>query len=106
MADLTTIFAGVVCALVGSVAPAILFENALKPGRRVSLAAGLASILSSFLFLALALLVEYVYASEKFLAFGCAMAAAFLLFWSAEALRAWRAANSDPKGLSRRKECS
>ncbi|WP_417572588.1 hypothetical protein [Paratractidigestivibacter faecalis] len=51
------------------------------------------SILTSFLMLSLALLAVRVLAAEKVLPFGCAMVAAFLLFWAVEAVRGWMAAN-------------
>ena len=56
------------------------------------MATGLASIISSFLLLSLALLAVYAAASQKVLVFGCAMVAAFLLFWAVEAIRARKAA--------------
>ena len=54
---------------------------------------GVVSILASFLMLSLALLAVRVLAAEKVLPFGCAMVAAFLLFWAVEAVRGWMAAN-------------
>ena len=70
-----------------------VFERALKKGKRVSVGLGVASILASFLMLSLALLAVRVLAAEKVLPFGCAMVAAFLLFWAVEAVRGWMAAN-------------
>lgn len=92
MDSMTAILAGVLCGLVGSFAPAFLFEKALKSGTRVSMSAGIASIMVSFVFLSLALLAVYVLASTEVLAFGCAMVLAYLLFWAVEAVRAWKAA--------------
>ena len=73
--------------------PRILFERALKKGKRVSVSLGVVSILASFLMLSLALLAVRILAAEKVLPFGCAMVAAFLLFWAVEAVRGWMAAN-------------
>jgi threonine/homoserine/homoserine lactone efflux protein len=99
MVSTSTIVAGALCGLVGSIAPAFLFEQALKPGTKVNMAAGLASILVSFVLLSMALLAVYVLASEKVLTFGCSMVAAYLLFWAVEAIRAWMAAQRGSKGL-------
>lgn len=95
--------AGAVCGLIGCAFPAFLFEGALKEGTRVNMAAGIASILSSFLLLSLALLAVYAAASESVLVFGCAMVASFLLFWAVEAIRAWRVANGGSGGPVERK---
>lgn len=96
MPELSTILAGAVCAIIGSLFPAILFEKALKEGIRakVNMALGLASIFSSFVLLTAAQLAVYRFASEKFFAFSCAMVASFLLIWAVEAARAWKAANA------------
>lgn len=85
--------AGVLFGLLGCVAPAVLFERALRGSRTVSLAAGLAAVGASFLTLTVVLIVVYTATNAGFLEFGCALVAAFLLFWSIEAIRAWRAAN-------------
>lgn len=85
--------AGILCGLIGCAAPGFLFERALKKGTRVSVSLGAVSILASFLLLSLALVVVRVVAAEKLLPFGCAMVAAFLLFWAVEAVRGWMAAN-------------
>ena len=85
--------AGVLFGLLGCVAPAVLFERALRGSRAVSLAAGLAAVTVSFLTLTVVLLVVYTATNAGFLEFGCALVAAFLLFWGVEAIRAWRAAN-------------
>ena len=87
------VMAGVLCGLIGCAAPGVLFERALKKGKRVSVSLGVVSILASFLMLSLALLAVRVLAAEKVLPFGCAMVAAFLLFWAVEAVRGWMAAN-------------
>lgn len=87
------VVAGVLFGLLGCVAPAVLFERALRGSRAVSLAAGLAAVAVSFLTLTVVLLVVYTATNAGFLEFGCALVAAFLLFWGVEAIRAWRAAN-------------
>ena len=79
--------------LLGCVAPAVLFERALRGSQGVSLASCLAAVIVSFLTLAVVLLVVYTATNAGFLEFGCALVAAFLLFWGIEAARAWRAAN-------------
>ncbi len=108
MPELSTILAGTICAAIGSLFPAILFEKALKEGIRakVNMALGLASIFSSFALLTAAQLAVYRFASEKFFAFSCAMVASFLLIWAVEAVRAWRVANSgdSDSGPDERKE--
>lgn len=87
------IVAGALFGLLGCVAPAALFERALRGGSEVTLASGLAAIGVSFVSLTVVLLVVYLAAQTGFLEFGCSLAASFLLFWSVEAARAWRAAN-------------
>lgn len=96
MNELTFILVGALCGIIGSAFPGFLFEKALKEGTtaKVNLSLGMLSIFSSFVFLSLAQVVVYRLASEKALAFGCAMVASFLLFWAVEAVRAWKAANS------------
>ena len=47
----------------------------------------------SFFSLTVVLLVVYTATNAGFLEFGCALVAAFLLFWGIEAIRAWRVAN-------------
>lgn len=93
----TAVVSGALFGLLGCVAPAALFERALRGGARVSLAAGVAAVGASFLMLTVVLLAGYVLAEERFLEFGCSMVAAFLLFWAVEATRAWRAANGRPR---------
>ena len=90
------IVAGALFGLLGCVAPAVLFERALRGSRAVSLAAGIAAVGVSFLTLTVVLLVVYTATNAGFLEFGCALVAAFLLFWGVEAIRAWRAANGRP----------
>lgn len=92
------VVAGVVCGLVGCVPPAYLLEEVMKKGIRVEVATGLASVLISFVMLSAAILVVYLAASEMTLLFGSSMAAAFLVVWAVESLRAWRDANGNPNG--------
>ena len=87
------IVSGALFGLLGCVAPAALFERALRGSAGVSLAAGMVAVLVSFLTLTVVLLVVYLVTSRHFLEFGVATVASFLLFWSVEAARAWRAAN-------------
>ena len=87
------VVAGALFGLLGCVAPAALFERALRGSQGVSLASCLAAVIVSFLTLAVVLLVVYTATNTGFLEFGCALVAAFLLFWGIEAARAWRAAN-------------
>ena len=87
------IASGVLCGLLGCVAPAALFERALRGRPGATLASGLAAVIVSFLTLTVVLLVVYTATDTGFLEFGCALVAAFLLFWGIEAIRAWRAAN-------------
>ncbi|MDO4429525.1 MAG: hypothetical protein Q4B91_08575 [Atopobiaceae bacterium] len=87
------VVSGALFGLMGCVAPAVLFERALRGSRAVSLAAGIAAMGATFLTLTVVLLVVYTATNTGFLEFGCALVAAFLLFWGVEAARAWRAAN-------------
>ena len=87
------VVSGALFGLMGCVAPAVLFERALRGNRAVSLAAGLAAMGVTFLTLTVVLLVVYTATNTGFLEFGCALVAAFLLFWGVEAIRAWRATN-------------
>ncbi|MBM6816937.1 hypothetical protein H6A23_07135 [Olsenella uli] len=91
------IAAGALFGLLGCVAPAVLFERALRGSRAVSLAAGIAAVGVSFLTLTVVLLVVYAATNGGFLEFGCALVGSFLLFWAIEAIRAWRAANGRPQ---------
>ena len=88
------IVSGALFGLLGCVAPAALFERALRGDAPVSLAAGIAAVFASFMTLTVVLLVVYLVTSEHFLEFGTAMVASFLLLWGVEAARAWRAANA------------
>lgn len=90
------IVSGALFGLLGCVAPAALFERALRGSSGVSLASGLAAVIVSFLTLTVVLLVVYTATNTGFLEFGCALVASFLLFWGVEAIRAWRAANGRP----------
>ncbi len=87
------IVSGALFGLLGCVAPAALFERALRGNPRVSLASGIAAVGVSFFSLTVVLLVVYTATNAGFLEFGCALVAAFLLFWGIEAIRAWRVAN-------------
>lgn len=91
------VIVGGLVGVVGCVPAAVLFERALKRGAKVSVAAGIASVMVSYLMLLAALLVAYVADSDGFLVFACSMVALFLLFWAVEAVRAWRAANGGPR---------
>lgn len=96
----TAAIVGGLVGVVGCVPAAILFEGALKRGARVSVAAGIASVMVSYLMLLVALLVAYAVTGgtgDDFLVFACSMVALFLLFWAVEAVRAWRAANGGPR---------
>ena len=92
----TAICAGALVAMLGNLAPALLFELALGGRARMSIAAGLASVTISFLTQTVALYVVFRYATEGFLPFGCAMAAVYVLIWAVEACRGVRAALGDP----------
>ena len=87
------IVSGALFGLLGCVAPAALFERALRGNSGVSLASGIAAVGVSFFSLTVVLLVVYTATNAGFLEFGCALVAAFLLFWGIEAIRAWRVAN-------------
>ena len=87
------IVSGALFGLLGCVAPAALFERALRGNPGVSLASGIAAVGVSFLSLTVVLLVVYTATNVGFLEFGCALVAAFLIFWGVEAIRAWRVAN-------------
>lgn len=91
------VVSGALFGLLGCVAPAVLFERALRGKAKVSMTAGLAAVGASFLTLTVVLLVVHLAADTGFLEFGCSMIAAFLLLWAVEAIRAWRAANGRPR---------
>lgn len=84
---------GVLVACVGSLWSVFLFERALRGSVRVSLAVGVASIAVSFLTLLAVLFLGYLLASEEFPAYAIALVASFLVLWTVEAVRGWRAAN-------------
>lgn len=83
---------GIVLGLVGALPPALLFERALRKGH-VGVAAGLASIMASFMALTLSMLAVWWFARRHLLLFGCSEVGSFLLVWCIEAWRAWRDAN-------------
>ena len=85
--------AGVVFGRRGFLAPAPRFERARRTGTRVSVGAGIASILASFLVMSCAILAVRLLSGSGFVEFGFSMVASFLVFWGVEAVRAWRAAN-------------
>ena len=87
------VIAGAFFGLMGCMAPAVLFERALRGGACPSLAAGIAAVGVSFVTLTVALLVVYTATDTGFLEFGSSMVVSFLLFWGVEAVRGWRAAN-------------
>ena len=87
------VIVGALFGLLGCVAPAVLFERALRGGVGLSLASGIAAIGASFVTLAVVLLVVYTATDTGFLEFGSSMVASLLLFWGVEAVRGWRAAN-------------
>ena len=94
--DVTSaVLAGALAGLAGCVPLAVPFEGALRAGAKVSIAAGMAGVMASFLMMTVALAAAYAVAGagRPFLAFACSMVALFLLFWAVEAIRAWRAAN-------------
>lgn len=81
---------GSVIGIVSSVPSAFLFEQALKKVRPVSVAAGLASIMVSFVMMSAAILVVKVTSPNDVLLFGVTAVASFLLLWAIEAIRAWQ----------------
>ena len=87
------VIAGALFGLMGCVAPAMLFERALRGGACPSLAAGIAAVGVSFVTLTAVLLVVYTATDAGLLEFGSSMVASLLLFWGVEAVRGWRAAN-------------
>ena len=64
------IVSGALFGLLGCVAPAALFERALRGSPGVSLASGLAAVIVSFLTLTVVLLVVYTATNTGFLEFG------------------------------------
>ncbi|WP_078687194.1 hypothetical protein [Parafannyhessea umbonata] len=93
------IIVGAVCGLVGCAPTAFLFEVALKRGttQEASIARGLIAIAVSFTMLSVAVFVVYLVKREATLAFGCAVAVAFLAFWGIESVRACRDATASPR---------
>lgn len=87
------VIAGAFFGLMGCMAPAVLFERALRGDACPSLAAGIAAVGASFVTLTAVLLVVYTATDAGFLEFGSSMVASLLLFWGVEAVRGWRAAN-------------
>ena len=87
------VVAGALLGLLGCVAPAALFERALRGGASPSLASGIVAVGASFVSLAVVLFVVYTATDTGFLEFGSSMVASMLLFWAVEAVRGWRAAN-------------
>lgn len=87
------VISGALVGLVGCAAPVALFERALRGDGAPSLAAGIASVGVSFVFLTLALSVVYTATVDGLLEFGGSMVASFLLVWAVEAVRGWRSAN-------------
>ena len=73
------IVSGALFGLLGCVAPAALFERALRGDAPVSLAAGIAAVFVSFLSLTVVLLVVYLVTSRHFLEFGISMVVSFIL---------------------------
>lgn len=86
---------GVVLGIVGTLPSAFLFERALRKEGDASVAAGLASVMASFVVLSAAIAVVWFVARDSVLSFGVALAASFLLVWAIEAGRAWHRAQHD-----------
>lgn len=85
---------GAACGVVGTIPSVVLFERANKRGTNhsVSVGAGLASTLVSFLLLSAAIYVAHLWARAYELAFGVATVVAFLVVWGVESIRGLRAA--------------
>lgn len=92
MAEPIAIATGLIVGVIGSLAPAFLFEQALKGKQSPSVATGLAGIFVSYVMLVAAVFVVWLAAPSVVLSFGCAEVASFLLVWVVQAGRAWRAA--------------
>lgn len=92
MVEAAVVALGVAVGVLGAVPPALLFEQALRKARPVSVAAGLAGIMVSFVMLSVAVFVVWLTSRKDVLVFGTAEASSFLLVWVVEALRAWRGA--------------
>ena len=87
------VISGAFFGLLGCVAPAMLFERALRGGAGPSLASGIAAVGVSYDTLTVVLLEVYTATDTGFLEFGSSMVVSFLLVWVIEAVRGWRAAN-------------
>ena len=94
MESWAAVAAGITCGLAGSIPQAVLFEIALRGQAGATVSAGLLSVVASYVLLTLALLVVWIVAPAQELTFGVALVAAHQVFWWAEAIRAWRAANA------------
>lgn len=103
MGGAQTVLVGALLGIAGSVPSAVLLELALRKGRAIGVAAGLVSVIASFILLAGALLVVWFVSRDEVLPFGCAEAVSFLLVWTVEAWRAWRDANPPASGPRERK---
>lgn len=84
---------GALIGVIGALPAAYLFEQALRGTKSVSVAAGLASIIISFVMLSGATFAVWAITPHNVLCFGVAEAASFLLVWVVEAWRAWRDAH-------------
>lgn len=85
---------GAACGIVGATPSGVLFERALKRGTKdsVSVEAGLASTMASFLFLSAAIYVAHLLMGDYDLWFGCSAVVVFLGFWGIESVKGWKAA--------------
>lgn len=84
---------GAVCGVIGAIPSAVLFERANKRGtnHNVSVGAGLATTLVSFLLLSAAIYVAHLRARAYEAGFGIATVVAFLVVWGVESIRGLRA---------------
>lgn len=94
MVEAAVVALGVAVGVLGAMPPALLFEQALRKVRPVSVAAGLLSIMVSFAMLSAAVFVVWLASCKDVLVFGAAEASSFLLVWVVEAARAWRDAQA------------
>ena len=81
---------GAVLGVVGALPAVYLLEQALRKRGAANVATGLISVMISFIMLSSAILAVWLLSRDNVLAFGVAEAAAFLLVWVIEAVRAWR----------------
>ena len=81
---------GAVCGIVGAIPSGVLFERGTKDS--VSVEAGLASTMASFLFLSAAIYVAHLLMGDYDLWFGCSAVVVFLGFWGIESVKGWKAA--------------